>query len=167
MLRNVRRLVPLLPITHRAQSLFSNAHKLYSNQGMKLQLSNVVLSRAFCSKDKVSTTADVWNASVSALFEKMESGLQQMRKGNPTFEMTKEKNDDNQKFFINLGEAGWFIFISRPDTQELSMQSPLSGLYVYKYDASRDWWVNVNDDHNILEMFSRDIMQLASGYPTF
>jgi frataxin-like iron-binding protein CyaY len=109
-----------------------------------------------------------WVAQVGTFFDKMEAGLQMMKASNDHFVMTRQDDGGGDvKFFVDVGEAGMFIFIARPEDQQISVQSPVSGGHAYAYDPDRDWWCDINDDHNILELFSRDVMYVASGYPTF
>ncbi len=105
----------------------------------------------------------MWAGHVEAFFDKLEAGLQMMKASNDHFVITR----DDDKMFIDVGENGTFILIVRSDDQEISVQSPVNGGHAYTFDAERDWWVDVNDDHNLLELLSRDLMYVAKGYPTF
>jgi hypothetical protein len=45
------------------------------------------------------------------------------------------------------------------------MTSPVSGAYSYEWDESHNAWRNVNDGHFMYELFTREIMGLAKGFP--
>ena len=45
------------------------------------------------------------------------------------------------------------------------MTSPVSGAYSYEWDDSHGAWRNVNDGHFMYELFTREIMGLAKGFP--
>ena len=56
-------------------------------------------------------------------------------------------------------------FYFNNDDPRLIMTSPVSGAYSYEWDKSHNAWRNVNDGHFMYELFTREIMGLAKGFP--
>ena len=110
-----------------------------------------------------SSTASEFQPVVRAFFGKMDDGLQNMVETNPGLSITVE----NEAMCVDLGAQGAFMLQANVEERELTVLSPVSGVNTYTYDGGRDQWSSTADKHNLVELFTRDIMQIASGYPTF
>lgn len=68
---------------------------------------------------------------------------------------------------LDLGPDGKFELRAAPETQHLVLRSPFQGAREYTFNPDAETWEDVQDGHNILELFARDVMRLRPGYPTF
>ncbi|KAJ0395389.1 hypothetical protein P43SY_002965 [Pythium insidiosum] len=51
--------------------------------------------------------------------------------------------------------------------QQLHLQSPISGLRKYEWNAKTQRWEDETDAHDIEGLLTRDLMRLCSGIPAF
>ena len=59
-----------------------------------------------------------------------------------------------------------FYFNQDPDrSSRILMTSPVSGSYSYEWDSEAKAWRNLNDGHFMYEIFTREIMTVAKGFP--
>eukprot|EP00808_Paulinella_micropora_P015486 g15647.t1 len=68
----------------------------------------------------------------------------------------KKKNE----LLLDLGEdQGSFHF--SPEEPILNLMSPRSGLHKYKYEVKNDVWLSEADGHQLVELLTRELMQLS------
>ena len=101
---------------------------------------------------------------VRAFYGTMDAGLQNMVETNAG-SMT--VSIDGDRMDVDVGESGTFMFQANYSERELTVLSPVSGVNTYAYDSGRTQFSSTADEHNLLELFTRDIMSVTSGYPTF
>ena len=118
------------------------------------------LVRAFCSR----SAEEEFEPVVRAFYGTMDAGLQNMVETNAG-SMT--VSIDGDRMDVDVGESGTFMFQANYSERELTVLSPVSGVNTYAYDSGRTQFSSTADEHNLLELFTRDIMSVAAGYPTF
>ena len=59
------------------------------------------------------------------------------------------------------------VLLSDAAADRLSYYSPVLGVHHYRYCDKRDAWVGETDDHFLVEMLSRDLVQHCQGLPAF
>ena len=99
------------------------------------------------------------------LFDKLERGVEDMKEDNKGFGV---KRNGSESLVIQVGSGrGGFNLAAQEHTKSVSFISPLGSVCVYQYDANVDVWKSEADGHDIIELMSRDLVQLCQGYPKF
>ena len=64
---------------------------------------------------------------------------------------------------IDVNGIGQYRFFTFPGTEQLSMQSPVSGLYNYSYDKNNQFWKSVVQEHIIEDLVIREFIMHSKG----
>jgi len=97
--------------------------------------------------------------------DQLENSMADMKEINgPEFSVERDA-DDRNVLNVNIDSSTSFIFRWQPTTRDLALQSPLTGVYIYRYDPETETWRSAADGHAIYELFVREIMSVAKGYP--
>ena len=63
--------------------------------------------------------------------------------------------------------GGTYWLTIHSDSRTATLQSPLSGTFTYRYNASSDEWIGTDDGHSLLGMLTRDWIRQCRGVPDF
>ena len=97
------------------------------------------------------------------MLKDIENAITPMKAQNNDFEFVKLAGE----FQVNTGENGWFIFRINNTDKTLSMSSPISGPFEYKYCPESKNWLSVYDKHDLRGMIVRDMLRKFIGIPKF
>lgn len=64
---------------------------------------------------------------------------------------------------IHVKKLGTYILSKELETKYLTLTSPISGLFKYKYDSANSYWINVKDHHILEELLVREFCQHSKG----
>ena len=133
----------------------------------------------------------------NSLLDKVESAVTKLKDSNDGLEVTRyspstgpsqqynsedddEEDDDprNQEhggqLSIQVQSSGDFFWgggtywlTIHSDSRTANLQSPLSGTFTYRYNASSDEWVGTDDGHSLVGMLTRDWIRQCRGVPDF
>ncbi|OAO18203.1 hypothetical protein AV274_0046 [Blastocystis sp. ATCC 50177/Nand II] len=96
------------------------------------------------------------------LLEYVYNGLQSMKEVNNPFEVQRSSTS----VIVNSGKEKEYI-ISVLQNGNARLQSPRNHYNDYRYNPENETFENIEDGHNIIEAFTRDIMSDYGGYPDF
>lgn len=101
----------------------------------------------------------------TVLFDTVCQGLKGMEKINDTFIVNKTE----WELTIDLGkQKGTYTLLKDPNTKEVTLLSPISGLNKYAYDADKQRWLSIGaDKHDFLGILTRDLIRQCTGCPSF
>ena len=72
----------------------------------------------------------------------------------------------NEKFItlrVTIDKVGFYIINKEDDQMLLTLTSPVSGFFKYKYDDDTGYWINVKDNHIIDELLVREFCKHSNG----
>jgi frataxin-like iron-binding protein CyaY len=74
-------------------------------------------------------------------------------------------NQGNLNFLkVEVKSLGVYIISREFETKTLTVTSPISGLFKYKYDSKTNYWISVKDTHILDELLMREFCQHSKGY---
>lgn len=123
----------------------------------------VSLVRAsYCSSRSFSASPK-FDAEVARLYRDLSKGLQNLTEKNPGFQVIQ----DSTTTTIELGKnKGKYSFQKLDSEEQVSVISPKSGEHFYQFDDASGFWRSQGDDHIMLELLTRELLDLQ-GCPQF
>ena len=70
---------------------------------------------------------------------------------------------DDFELSIDVNGIGQYRFFTFPGTEQLTMQSPVSGLYNYVFDTDNQFWKAVVQEHIIEDLVIREFIMHSKG----
>lgn len=103
---------------------------------------------------------------VKKLFDTIVAGVNPMKSDNPGLRV--ERTDDTA-LTVHTGNGDKaFSFAAEPEAKRVWFMTPKTGqVYYYQFDAATGQWKNDKDKHLLIELFTRDLIYLCKGYPSF
>ena len=74
-----------------------------------------------------------------------------------------EKDPRNFHIKINVKGVGIYIIAKEVETRQISLTSPISGLFKYHYDPVSKYWVSKKDAHIMDELLTREFCKHSKG----
>jgi|LauGreSBDMM110SN_4_FD.fasta_scaffold98753_2 hypothetical protein len=109
-----------------------------------------------------------FNSKGNDVLNEIQSALQPILIANTTYSLTRDTNEkNNERITLNTGSKGYYIFIIDSKVQNLIIQTPISGILQYSYDAEENLWLNVLDRHDMRGLVTRDLLRHSLGMAKF
>jgi frataxin-like iron-binding protein CyaY len=74
-----------------------------------------------------------------------------------------EKDPRNFHLKINVKGVGIYIISKEVETRQISLTSPISGLFKYQYDPVSQYWVSTKDTHIMDDLLIREFCKHSKG----
>jgi frataxin-like iron-binding protein CyaY len=97
------------------------------------------------------------------LFRALEKALEPLLVVNPGSNLAASSTE----LTLDLGAKGAYIFSKDADRRSVNLQSPVSGLFAYSFDAGRGLWLSQADGHDMRGLVTRDVLRHCVGCPQF
>lgn len=121
-------------------------------------------------RKKIANNID-YDKCVDSFFEKVYKGILPMININNGFTVERKTLFDSEKLFVvNLGKDCDHVTLTLQTVKEnctLDYFSPANGKLVYSYCEDTLTFRNIDDDHDLLGIFARDLIKDAKGFPQF
>jgi frataxin-like iron-binding protein CyaY len=101
----------------------------------------------------------------SKLFVSIKRALQPLVPLNEGFQLQDE--DATGSFWLDMGVKGCYVFSKDFDNEQVNVQSPVSGMFAYYFDAETKTWLSRADGHDFRGLVTRDILRHCIGCPQF
>ena len=108
-------------------------------------------------------SADSFPQRVDATLKHVSDGLENMRDQNDVFSV--ELTDSS--LVLDVGTSGMFSIFAADGEEELVMTTPLGSVHKYRWEPENEFWRDTADAHNMIELLTRDLLEVCGGYPTF
>ena len=97
------------------------------------------------------------------ILEEIETAISSMVDLNPVFNIEKKPNE----LSVDTGEKGKYTFSLNYNTLNLTVASPMSGNFNYRYDDYSGYWLGTQDGHDMRGLVTRDMIRHCTGMPKF
>lgn len=105
-----------------------------------------------------------FDTEVTRLYKTLSTGLRNVAESNPGFRVVEEADG---KATIELpNDRGKYSFEKLSNEAQMFVISPKSGEHYYKFDEGSGFWRSEGDDHIMLELLTRELLDLR-GCPQF
>jgi frataxin-like iron-binding protein CyaY len=92
-------------------------------------------------------------------FDKLYSAFVELKKYEKNVKIEKYSNS----LEINVARVGVYIIAREDQTRLMTLTSPLSGLFKYKYDSANNYWISIKDNHILNEILMREFCHHSGG----
>lgn len=74
-----------------------------------------------------------------------------------------EVKEEENTIIVNVQKIGNYIIKKDAEQQLISLQSPISGLFKYKFDFDNEHWIDEKDGHIMDELLTREFCKHSKG----
>ena len=91
------------------------------------------------------------------------NAVSHMKEVNKVFNITVSDTD----ITIDIGDKGQFIIKADKKLERITVATPVSGFFTYKYNEENKTWLSVDDSHDLRGLITRDFVRICVGCPNF
>ena len=124
---------------------------------------NEILEEAEINSNKNLTSNDIsldeFLKQSERYFEKLNKAFIELKQSEKNIKIDKTQNNIS----INVPRVGVYIIARENETRLITLTSPLSGLFKYRYDSANNYWISIKDNHIIDELLIREFCYHSGG----
>ena len=140
-----------------------NSIFFFQNNNLKFLSSNIKGVSRKRKKHAPNLDLEHFNEQGPMILKEIESAVSVMVNLNPVFKIEKKPNE----LSVDTGEKGKYTFSLNYNTLKLTVASPMSGNFNYRYDSDSGYWLGTQDGHDMRGLVTRDMIRHCTGMPKF
>jgi frataxin-like iron-binding protein CyaY len=109
--------------------------------------------------NSIEISLDEYMKQSDIFFNKLNKSFNELKQYEKNIKIEKLQNS----IHITVPKVGVYIIARETQTRLITLTSPLSGLFKYKYDSANNYWISIKDNHIINELVVREFCQHSGG----
>lgn len=144
--------------------------KIDMDEKLDLDLDDILDSRNAINSDSPDTVKvvdikfDEYIRQADKMFDKCIESFQELETQDKNVKVELNKNDKYQfTIKIHVKDIGVYVLTKELETKSVSLLSPVSGFFRYKYEPSVSFWRSEKDSHILNELLMREFCKHSKG----